>query len=143
MSEPRTWQFGVEPKIVSVYFGSAGSFAYDDSGAFIVVQGFAWIPKHARKQAHTFHPKIALAYLALLNSPIMNDLLSATSAAVQGGQWDLSARYVENIAVPNLSLMIGTSLVDELARLGKSMHDGSPPDDDLLRETVAAAYGIA
>jgi hypothetical protein len=143
MSEPRTWQFHLEPKIVSVYFGAAGSFAYDESGEFVVVQGFAWLPKQPLEHRHIFHPKLALAYLALLNSPIMNDLLAATSASVQGGQWDLSARYVENIAIPNLVTAVSTTLVDELAMLGKSIHDGTIALEDRLQDLAGVAYGLA
>jgi hypothetical protein len=145
MSEPRAWQFDIEPKLVSVYFGAAGSFAYDESGEFVVVQGFAWLPKQPLDDSPIFHPKLALAYLALLNSPMMNLLLSATSASVQGGQWDLSARYVENIAIPNLASAIGTTLVDELVALGKFMQDGASDisADNRLKDLTEVAYGIA
>ena len=145
MSEPRAWQFGIEPKLVSVYFGAAGSFAYDGSGQFVVVQGFAWLPKQPLNVNHVFHPKLALAYLALLNSPIMNHLLSATSASVQGGQWDLSARYVENVAIPNLASAIGTTLVNELATLGQSMQNGASGAslDERLKDLAGMAYGLA
>src|SRR5579863_6169236 len=47
------------------------------------------------KQKNAFNSQVALAYLAILNSPIMNDFLAAVSNPVQGGQWDLSARFVQ------------------------------------------------
>ena len=36
------WQREPAPKIVSAYFGQRGSFAYDDSGRYVVTQGYAW-----------------------------------------------------------------------------------------------------
>jgi hypothetical protein len=41
----RAWQDARSPKLLSTYFGDRGSFAWDQKGDFIVVQGFGWLPK--------------------------------------------------------------------------------------------------
>jgi adenine-specific DNA-methyltransferase len=142
MSEPREWQHKREPKIVSVYFGRAGSFAYDETGDFVVVQGFAWLPKLPNKAESVFHPNVALAYLALLNSPVMDELLSAVSNPVQGGQWDLSARFVKKIALPNLLDSAGSTIVPALTRIGSAMVRGDTVDEAVLKDLASAVFGI-
>lgn len=42
LSEHRNWQVARRPKIVSTYFGLAGSFALDRIGDLVVVQGYGW-----------------------------------------------------------------------------------------------------
>lgn len=142
MSEPREWQHKREPKIVSVYFGRAGSFAYDETGDFVVVQGFAWLPKLPNKAESVFHPNVALAYLALLNSPVMDELLSAVSNPVQGGQWDLSARFVKKIALPNLLDSAGSTIVPALTRIGSAMVRGDTVDEAVLKDLASTVFGI-
>ena len=39
----RNWLEERKPKIVSTYFGDAGSFAWDFDGRFVVVQGYGWL----------------------------------------------------------------------------------------------------
>lgn len=46
LSEHRAWQVSDKPKLISTYFGGKGSFAWDNRGIFVVVQGYAWIPKN-------------------------------------------------------------------------------------------------
>lgn len=141
MSESRVWQHRPEPKIVSVYFGKAGSFAYDETGEFVVVQGFAWMPRPVLKPKGFFPSDLAFAYLAILDSPVMNDFLEAVSNPVQGGQWDLSSRFVSNIPMPNLSKSENSSLVKALAALGLKIVRGVDVDRQELREGVYAVYG--
>ena len=142
MSESRTWQYHPEAKLVSVYFGDAGSFAYDDSGQYTVVQGFAWLAKSSLKVKDSFPQKLAFAYLALLNSAVISDLLSATSNPVQGGQWDLSARYVGKMPMPNLAALVGSPLLAQLADLGGRIHRGEEVNKRDIDETAYAAYGV-
>jgi methylase of polypeptide subunit release factors len=141
MSESRAWQHQAEPKLVSVYFGKAGSFAYDDSGDFVVVQGFAWLPKPPLKSKSTLHSGLSLAYSAILNSPIMNDFLAAVSNPVQGGQWDLSSRFVKNIPLPNLAKSDNSTVVETLTRLGRSLSRGADVNQEELKQAAQLAYG--
>lgn len=154
LSERRRWQEEPRPKIVSSYFGESGAFAWDETGNFIVVQGFGWLPRE--EAALSFNPKVALAYLAVLNSRLFSRLLSATSNHVGGGQWDLSPRFVKDIPLPWLGASLGESsfsgidseLLADLSRLGEEIHkvsltDLKPSEKDRLEQAVEAAYGIS
>lgn len=39
----RSWQWRRSPKLVTKYFGEAGSFAYDENGEYVIGQGFGWL----------------------------------------------------------------------------------------------------
>jgi adenine-specific DNA-methyltransferase len=114
LSWSRSWLEQREPKLVSAYFGDAGSFAWDDSGEYALVQGFAWLLHLPAKQhvndsdketdnelgtaldvASVNEPEldetiVYQAYLALLNSSLFELLLSEFCPRVAGGQYDLS-----------------------------------------------------
>lgn len=154
LSERRRWQEEQRPKIVSAYFGESGAFAWDGTGRFIVVQGFAWLPTENSEPA--FSRKVALAYLAIFNSRLFSRLLSATSNHVGGGQWDLSPRFVNEIPIPWLgaacaaisSSAMDGDLLDDLSRLGeeierRALHGLTQSEKDRLEQAVDAAYGIA
>jgi len=49
LRDPGTWQFETEPKIVSTSFGDSDSFAWDQKGDFVVVQGHGWVSKVSEK----------------------------------------------------------------------------------------------
>ena len=142
MSEPRTWQFHKVPKIVSVSFGDSGSFAYDASGEYVVVQGYCWRPLSKVTGNKPFHAKLARAYLALLNSDVMKRLLPAVSSQVQGGQWDLSARLLERIPLPDLFAEADPLLLSRLAQVGLSIEQGDEIDSKELAEAARAAFGV-
>jgi hypothetical protein len=136
LSEHRAWQRKPIPKIVSTYFGETGSFAWDGAGAFVVVQGYGWLP--ILRGDTGLGRTVWLAYLALLNSDVFSSLLAAHSNHVGGGQWNLSKRFVEKIPLPDLIPPFDRSadlLRDEraaLARLGSTIHDQGI--DSLLRD---------
>jgi adenine-specific DNA-methyltransferase len=142
MSEPRTWQFHREPKIVSVSFGDSGSFAYDALGEYVVVQGYCWRPLKKVAEGRPPSVNIARAYLALLNSNLMSRLLPAVSSQVQGGQWDLSARLLERIPLPNLFAEMDSLLLSTLANLGAAIERGESIDSKVLSEAAGAAFGV-
>jgi adenine-specific DNA-methyltransferase len=139
----RNWQVDNEPKLVSTYFGDAGSFAWDAGGEFAVVQGYAWLPKKRLSKFSPLPANLGLAYLALLNSAIFSELLSATSNHVGGGQWNLSTRFVAEIAIPNLfDEQINPVIVNDLAQIGENFHAGLPVDELLHDKLVRIAYGV-
>ena len=74
---PRSWQFRKRPKLTSTYFGYRGSFAYDEAGEFVVLQGYAWLWKRKKFQGSPSFDESSLpwAYLAILNSPVFETLL--------------------------------------------------------------------
>jgi len=126
LSEHRRWQENRQPKLVSTYFGSLGSFAWDDKGDYVIVQGHAWLPKR-----RNLTEEATLAYLAILNSSFFLDLLSAVSNNLGGGQWNLSAPFVNQIALPDMmSAEIDSRVIRRLAEVGRSIHIGSPETDE-------------
>lgn len=116
LSESRSWLEEFKPKLISTYFGDAGSFAWDESGEYALVQGFAWLISsstswgesvESEEPGNTLETMIdakALykAYLALLNSSLFESLLQEYCPRVAGGQYDLSPRYVNHIPIPDL-----------------------------------------
>ncbi|NQU26081.1 MAG: hypothetical protein HQ567_32750, partial [Candidatus Nealsonbacteria bacterium] len=155
LSEPRpSWQHVPQPKIASTYFGDRGSFAFDDDGSFVVLQGYGWLWKgfsiddeseSAAEDGLEFSETLLpWAYLCLLNSAIFEDLLESSCPRVQGGQFNLSARFVNRVYLPDLSndLQVTGDLVEELAQFGRRIHAGEMPDVDQIDEVVARAYGL-
>ncbi|MGP8270887.1 MAG: N-6 DNA methylase [Terracidiphilus sp.] len=142
MLRPRTWQFQKVPKIVSVSYGDKGSFAYDASGAYVVVQGYSWHPLNAVTGNRPLSPRVARAYISLLSSDVMSSLLPAVSSQVQGGQWDLSARLLERIPIPNLFAQMDPLLFSKLAQLGLAIERAENIDPKELSEAARAAFGV-
>lgn len=151
LSWSRSWLEQPEPKLLSAYFGDAGSFAWDDTGEYALVQGFAWlIPSFAQHQDFDLTERLDYkletaadetidyeavldethiyeAYLALLNSSLFESLLSEFCPRVAGGQYDLSPRYVDQIPVPDLLALSTESSVSDsnlrsLAAEGERIH---------------------
>lgn len=139
LSRNWVWQVDRSPKLVSTYFGDAGSFAWDETGDFVVVQGFGWFPKRSK----SLSKKVGLAYLAVLNSAFFSELLSATSNHVGGGQWNLSKKFVDPIAIPDLlSEQFSPLIVSELSAIGARIHAGARLDDKRTDELLLRLYGI-
>lgn len=150
-ARPRSWQLERVYKLASTYFGASGSFAYDDTGDYVVVQGYAWFwrAKVAPKEPHdlqaTLHSTpLPWAYVALLNSPLFERVLSAYCPKVQGGQFNLSNRFVKDIPLPNLGdRRFPTDLLNELESLGRRIYEGGY--ERVLDEADRAAqraYGL-
>ena len=126
-----------EPKIVSAFFGDAGSFALDIKGIYVVVQGFAWFPhtslrrqiEYVPKDARTaFRDQVYHAYTALLNSTPFSLLLAEFCPHVAGGQFNLSKRFIDNVPLPNLAELGQQSpewgeLVGQLAEEGEQIQN--------------------
>lgn len=140
LTRPRTWQYDRTPKIVSKYFGRRGAFALDRRGDFVVVQGFAWTPKPASGAGTDLH--LAYAYVAILNSALVETLISGVSNNVAGGQWNLSARFVRRLPLPELE-SIPDVLVDALAQIGQQMSDRQVVDHEALDALARKVYLLA
>lgn len=142
LTRHRDWQITPTAKLVSTYFGDLGSFAWDADGNYVVWQGYAWLPK-GRKELSS---GLSLAYLAILNSRLFSELLSATSNNVGGGQWNLSTKFVNTIAIPDLtdSDIRSSSAVATLCEIGEQIHSGEMDkvDKELYTETVNRVYSI-
>jgi SAM-dependent methyltransferase len=136
LSEPRnTWALRGKPRLASKYFGGIGGFAADQAGAFVVVQGFGWLPKWIKAReaeegedegptASNQDGVLLSAYVALFNSALFGRLLELHSAYVAGGQYDLSPRYVDHMPVPLLADLIADerlgAAVVSLGRMGEA-----------------------
>lgn len=164
LSEPRAWLINPEPKLLSAYFGDAGSFVWDETGEYALVQGFAWlvrqfsdqsklgIEEYLASEEHDSEPEadvqttIFTAYLALLNSSLFELLLAEFCPRVAGGQYDLSPRFVNRVPMPDLRSLVFDPNVDfdikSLAREGEEIHrDGlDPTRSPNLNRLVAEMY---
>jgi adenine-specific DNA-methyltransferase len=135
----RAWQVERLPKLVSTHFGKSGSFAWDDSGKYAVINGFAWFPKKEK----VLSEHIGLAYLAILSCPFINNLLSSVSNQVGRGQWDLSKRYVNNMPLPDLMTEnLDLSILDSLYKIGRLIHSGEDFDNKMLNRLVFTLYQL-
>jgi hypothetical protein len=119
----RTWQTEPGAKIVSKYFGGQRSFAFDQTGDFVVVVGSAWLLEKGAIQLPITTDEIYFAYLAFLSSATAFDLLKYVSIQVSGGQWDLSNQYVKNLLIPNLTKPEAPEL-EELIQTGIKISRG-------------------
>lgn len=142
LSEHRAWQREKFPKLVSTFFGKAGSFAWDNAGDFVVVQGHYWKPKSLKREKG-FNEGIGLAYLAILCSPLIDILLSYVSNHLGGGQWDLSQKCIQNMPLPDLfSESIDTKVFGNLVQIGHSINRGKGYDKDALYQLTLYLYGL-
>ena len=119
----RSWQEERASKIVSKYFGGVRSFAFDQTGEFVVVVGNAWLLEKGAVQLSITDEEIYLAVLGFLNTEIASDLLEYVSIQVSGGQWDLSRKYVGGLPIPNLS-RLDASDVNKLVQIGTRISQG-------------------
>jgi hypothetical protein len=119
----RSWQTQRGPKVVSKYFGGPRSFAFDQTGEFVVVVGSAWLLEKGAIQLSITDEEIYFAYLAFLSSAIAYDLLKYVSIQVSGGQWDLSHKYVKDLLIPNLA-RLEPDRMQELVQTGLRISNG-------------------
>ncbi len=141
LSEHRAWQVEVKPKLISTSFGKTGSFAWDNSGDFIVVQGHYWEPK--ANYVNKFNKEIGLAYLAVLNSSLINILLSSVSKHLGGGQWDLSRKYIKNMPIPDLfSKNIDIMVLKKLTNTGNLISQKKEYDKVALNDIILDLYKL-
>ena len=160
-----SWALSKQPKIVSKYFGARGGFGTDLVGHFIVVQGFAWIPKWTADfnddeddeavdlDGETIRGELPLndvisAYAALMNSSLFSRLLAFFSPHVAGGQFDLSSRHVSQIPLPDLTALSRDErtgrLVSQMSELGRKPRlqdaDWSTQTDGLTAEMYGGDF---
>ena len=136
LSEHRSWQVARRPKIISTYFGVAGSFALDRMGDLVVVQGYGWRPK---REGLTEQHLVAI--VATLNAPITNTLLAGVSNNLSGGQWNLSKRFVERMPLIDAQ-RLPDSLLEPLNYIGEQMAKGEEWDPVALDRLALKALGL-
>ncbi|MDP8237785.1 MAG: N-6 DNA methylase [Candidatus Hatepunaea meridiana] len=150
LSRPRSWQMRQIKKLVTKHFGHKGSFAYDSDGSFIVIQGYAWLWKSKinveNEEVFEFHnTELPWAYLAIMNSNLFETLLDCFCPRIQGGQFNLSVRFVKNVFIPDLSdpNRVSGSTVQQLIRFGHQIHRGRLYELEGLDDVVKNAYSIS
>lgn len=132
---PRNWQFDKYPKMVSTEFGKSGSFAFDETGEFVVERGLAWLPK-----TNGFDPDDYYRYIALMNAPFFDNMLELFSNELIGGVYNLETKYMKNIPLPIFSRMdenMSTLFYD----YGRQMGNGKMLKIEMLDEMVRNVYG--
>ncbi|NQT53701.1 N-6 DNA methylase [bacterium] len=143
----RTWQRSRRPKIVTKYFGQRGSFAFDDRGEYVVLQGYAWLWRRESlgDEPHFTDTPLPWAYLALLNSPVFESILACFCPRVKGGQFNLSTRFIGPVPLPDLwdDHTVSADTVQRLAELGQLIHRGNMPDPAALDSAAAPFYGLS
>lgn len=152
-SEGRAWQRSRQSKLVSTYFGDRGSFGYDSKGSFIVLQGYGWLWKGkeavatdpGRRFSISFHQSnLPYAYLAVLNSGLFERILECFCPRMQGGQFNLSKRFVNSAFLPDFTneTRVRGSLIADLAQLGQSIHEGEKIDARTIDQVCMLAYNL-
>ena len=142
LSEHRAWQRARFPKLVSTFFGKAGYFAWDSTGDFVVVQGHRWNPK-SLKYEEAFYEGIGLAYLAVLCSSLIDDLLAYVSNSLGGGQWDLSQKGIQDMPLPDLfNKTVDQEVLGSLIQIGTLISQGGKYDKNALDQLAARLYRL-
>ena len=152
----REWSVQERPRIISKFFGAEGAFVGDFDHSYLAVMGHVWtlklrldLPADGEDEASTGEQldekDLLAAYVGLCNSRPFVKLLSLYAPQVAGGQFDLSARHVRPIPVPNLQLMslapdTGRA-VGELAELGREVRMSSPEWQQRVTALTSYLYG--
>lgn len=135
------------PQIVSKMFARSFGFATDLEGKYVIVQGLAWQPKNKLLQSFKNDSQsirdALILYTGILNSEIFFRLIKDFTTNVAGGQLDLSAKFLNNVPLPDLGERLQES--DELNEIAKKLLRKSPSDVDyeyiaLSNKFTALAY---
>ncbi|HLO99231.1 MAG TPA: hypothetical protein VK171_11600, partial [Fimbriimonas sp.] len=153
LSEHRQWLGESRPKLVSTYFGGSGSFAFDADGHLAVVQGFGWLKKPTATvvaltedgETVTWEcTRTPYAFLAVLNSEFFQQVLGLHCPRVQGGQYDLSPRYIDNVPIPDPDddRQVPFDIAESLADIGEALARRESINREKLEVLVKSAYGL-
>jgi adenine-specific DNA-methyltransferase len=155
----RAWSLSARPRILTKFFGAEGAFVGDFDAALFAVMGHVWTLKpriasitstqanmadEAAEEQLTETDLLA-AFVALCNSTPFSKLLAFYAPHVAGGQYDLSARHVGPIPIPDLQLLaldpVTGSAVRSLSALGRQVNLGSAEWRGKATEAVSYLYG--
>lgn len=141
---PRSWQYGRDVKLVSTYFGQAGSFAVDTVGRHVVVDGHVWILKRPGAMSVPELTRLLHGYCALLNSEPFQDVLRIYARSITGGYIRLEPRFINAVPLPDLrQATFGRMLLPQLATLGEQIAEaGLSRVQAQVDELVRTIYGM-
>ena len=124
----RSWAVHNNPRIITKFFSAEGGFVDDLEAAYLPVMGHVWTPGDLLVEADEDSlpiGEILAAYVALLNSAPFARLLSLYAPHVAGGQFDLSARHVNPMPLPDLRALSTNPRagrqISELGHLGRNV----------------------
>lgn len=138
LSEHCAWQEVKELKFVSSEFGHAGSFAIDYEGEYVVERGTMW---EFRKKGWNPRVKYLETYLAILNSPYFNSILSIYGEQLAGGDvYKLGKSYIGSLPLPDLAQTQYERFIPELRRFAQLMKDDLYWDAEGLESLVKKIY---
>lgn len=137
LSEPRvSWMLKPGSRILSTAYARRGMFSLDLHGRYAVVQGNAWVWKRSESLEDLWW-----AYLALANSAEFESLVDYFCRRTQGGQYEVSSKYIGRVPIPDLA-STSTTITDNLGALGHELYDsGTCPLSD-LSSVVCDAFGL-
>ena len=153
LMHPRKYSFDHSPRIISKFFGTEGSFVFDETAEYLPSTGHVWwskvptAPVATTPDLSTIEKSLVLrAYTTLLNSRIFIRLVSLRSPILSGGQFDLSRRFVGGTFIPNLwekatDPMIPNS-VEQMARACGGLSRVGSRDSRLVDQLVVQVYGV-
>jgi adenine-specific DNA-methyltransferase len=149
------WSLLSRPRIISKFFGAEGAFVGDYEAVYFGVMGHVWTLKRRAVgnssdtddygSDQLTEQDLLAAFIGLCNSEVFVKLLSQYAPHVAGGQFDLSARHVTPVPVPDLHLLslnpeTGRA-VRELAALGRDVDVGSAQWRQKAIALVQLLYG--
>ena len=159
LMRPRAWSVNPRPRILTKFFGAEGAFVGDFDAAFFAVMGHVWtlksrveaIPSHQAEadddaaEEQLAEADFLAAFVALCNSSVFARLLGLYAPHVAGGQYDLSARHVGPIPIPDLRQLaldpVTGRAVRLLGALGRQVDLSSAEWRSRASETVSYLYG--
>jgi adenine-specific DNA-methyltransferase len=129
------------PRLVSRAFISTDSFAVDEDGSHVVVQGYSWIPGDALLGGPFDIVPLLHDYAFLLNSRLFFALMRENGRIVGGGQVDAAKNQVRRVPLPDLAAMyLETPELEAQARALRHLDARERPGPPLLDAFAAAAY---
>ena len=151
---PREWERVPSPRIATKYFGGRGGFVPDVEARYVVVQGYAWLPKEGTDRAFERvddsdtigSDDVLYAYASILNSRQFERLLGVYSPQIAGGQFNLSPSFVRHIPLPDLAeLWTDEGACETVLRLAELGNADEPFGISTLNEIddlTGRLYGI-
>ena len=129
------------PRVVARAFIATDSFAVDEDGSHVVVQGYSWLPSRALLDAPFETVPLLHDYAFLLNSRLFFALLRESGRIVGGGQVDGAKNQVRRVPLPDLAAMyLETPALEAQARALRELDASERPAAPLLDAFTAAAY---
>jgi adenine-specific DNA-methyltransferase len=157
LMHPRTGSFALsdEPRIVSKFFGAAGSFVLDAACQYLPSTGHVWTAKKhlempeehiddwREEVSQAASLDILRAYVTLLNSQAFIRLVSFRSVTIAGGQFDLSSRFLAPVHLPDLWEKVGSLIYTEQIKiLANATEQRGVHSSAKIDSIVAYLYGV-